>query len=148
MKTPLLFLAALALVATPLCAEDAPKATPAATPAAPQAAAKNVTVDEAQKLLQADPKIIVIDVRSAEEFKSGHIAGAKNIDIFSPDFAKQIAALDKDGTYLIHCASGGRSARACKVPDVLQLKTVYHMNQGFKAWEQAGKPVEKAEPAK
>jgi rhodanese-related sulfurtransferase len=141
MKTSLLFLALLAFVVSPLRAEDAPAA---ATPApAPGAAAKNVTVDEAQKLLQADPKIIVIDVRSAGEFKNGHIAGAKNIDIMSPDFAKQIAALDKEGIYLVHCASGGRSSRACKAPEVLQLKTVYHMNQGFKAWEEAGKPVEK-----
>jgi rhodanese-related sulfurtransferase len=142
MKLSLLLLA-LAALAAPLSAQDAPKATPApATPAA-AAAPKSVTVDEAQKLLQGDPKIVVIDVRSAAEFKSGHIAGAKNIDIMAPDFAQQIAALDKDGTYLVHCASGGRSARACKAPEVLQLKSVYHMNQGFKAWELAGKPVEK-----
>jgi rhodanese-related sulfurtransferase len=140
MKTALLFLALVAFATAPLSAQEAPKATPAPAPAA---APKNVTVDEAQKLLQADPKVVVIDVRSAAEFRNGHIAGAKNIDIMSPDFAKQIEALDKDGTYLVHCASGGRSARACKAPEVLQLKTVYHMNQGFKAWEEAGKPVEK-----
>lgn len=142
MKLSLLLLVLVAFATAPLSAQEAPKATPAPAPV-PAAAPKNVTVDEAQKLLQADPKVVVIDVRSAAEFRNGHIAGAKNIDIMSPDFAKQIEALDKDGTYLVHCASGGRSARACKAAEVLQLKSVYHMNQGFKAWEEAGKPVEK-----
>ena len=143
MKTPLVIFLAI-VAASPLLAEDTPKAPPAAAPAS---AVKNVTIDEAEKLLQAQKDLVVIDVRTADEFKDGHIAGAKNIDIMSADFAKQIAALDKDKTYLIHCAAGGRSGRACKVPEVQQLKGVYHMNQGFGAWEKAGKPVEKGAPA-
>lgn len=145
MKTPLVLFLAIIAAASPLPAEDAPKAPPAAAPAS---AIKNVTVDEAEKLLQVQKDIVVIDVRTADEFAAGHIAGAKNIDIMAADFAKQIAALDKDKTYLIHCAAGGRSGRACKVPEVLQLKGVYHMNQGFGAWEKAGKPVEKSAAAK
>ncbi len=145
MKTPLVLFLAIIAAASPLPAEDAPKAPPAAAPAS---AIKNVTVDEAEKLLQVQKDIVVIDVRTADEFAAGHIAGAKNIDIMAADFAKQIAALDKDKTYLIHCAAGGRSGRACKVPEVLQLKGVYHLNQGFGAWEKAGKPVEKSAAAK
>ena len=145
MKTPLVLFLAIIAAASPLPAEDAPKAPPAAAPAS---AIKNVTVDEAEKLLQVQKDIVVIDVRTADEFAAGHIAGAKNIDIMAADFAKQIAALDKDKTYLLHCAAGGRSGRACKVPEVLQLKGVYHMNQGFGAWEKAGKPVEKSSAAK
>ena len=144
MKTPLVIFLAIA-AASPLHAEDTPKAPPAAVPAS---AVKNVTIDEAEKLLQAQKDIVVIDVRTADEFKAGHIAGAKNIDVMADDFAQQIAALDKDKTYLIHCAAGGRSGRACKVPEVQQLKVVYHMNQGFGAWEKAGKPVEKPAAAK
>lgn len=144
MKTPLILCAAAALLTAPLYAEDA---KPAPT-AVPVAAVKNVTTDEAQKLLKADPKIVVIDVRTADEYQAGHIAGAKNIDIMADDFAKQIAALDKTQTYVFHCAAGGRSARACALPEVQQLKSVYHMNEGFKAWEKSGKPVEKSVPAK
>ena len=140
MKTALVLLATAALLASPLHAEDAPKAPPAAAPAS---AVKNVTIDEAEKLLQTQKDIVVIDVRTADEFSNGHIHGAKNIDIMADDFAAQIAALDKGKTYLIHCAAGGRSGRACKTPEVQQLKTVYHMNQGFGAWQKAGKPVEK-----
>lgn len=145
MKISRLLLAAFFLSASPLFAAEPPAAAPTTVPAN---AVKIVTIDEAQKLLQTDPKIVVIDVRTADEFQAGHIAGAKNLNIMDADFAKQIAALDKDTAYLVHCAAGGRSARACAVPEVLKLKTVYHMNEGFKAWEKAGKPVETTAPAK
>ena len=144
MKTPAVLLAALTLAASPLCAADPAPAAPVAVPAT---SVKNVSLDEAEKLLKEKKDLVVIDVRTADEFKAGHIAGAKNIDIMADDFAQQIAALDKTKTYLVHCAAGGRSGRACKVPEVQQLGTVYHMNEGFKAWEKAGKPVEKSAPA-
>jgi rhodanese-related sulfurtransferase len=122
-----------------LAADPAPAATAAVTVSTP----KNISVDDAEKLLKSDSKVIVLDVRTADEFKDGHIPGAKNIDFFSDDFAKQIAALDKSKTYLVHCAAGGRSAKACKVFEKEQLPSVYHLNEGFKAWEKAGKPIEK-----
>ncbi len=114
-----------------------------AEPAAPVAAPKNVTVNEAEKIIKTDPKVVVIDVRTPEEFKAGHIPGAKNLDFFGDDFAKQIAALDKSKTYIVHCAAGGRSAQACKIIEQVKLPSVYHMNEGFKAWEKAGKAVER-----
>jgi rhodanese-related sulfurtransferase len=132
-------LCAAALVAAPLFAADTSVAAAAAATTAP----KNVSPDEAEKLLKANPKTVVIDVRTPEEFKAGHIPGAKNIDFLGDDFTKQIAALDKSRTYLLHCASGGRSGQACKTAEVQSLPSVYHLNQGFKAWQQAGKPVEK-----
>lgn len=134
MKTFSLLLAALFLPAVSMFAEPA---------AAPAAAPKNVTVNEAEKLIKEDPKVVVLDVRTPDEFKAGHIAGAKNIDFHGDDFEKQVAALDKSKTYVVHCAAGGRSAQACKVIEQVQLPSVYHMKEGFKAWEKAGKPVEK-----
>jgi len=139
MKSPLFLLLAAVLFVSPILADDAKPATASAQ--AP--AAKNVTPGEAEKLLKENPKIVVLDVRTEDEFKSGHIPGAKNLDIFSQDFKQQLAALDKNTTYLVHCAAGGRSARACKAMDQLNFTSIYHLNEGFKAWEKAGKPVEK-----
>lgn len=138
MKFAPLLLIALALAFAPLRADDADPA-----PAAAVAIEKNVTPDEAEKLLKENPKIVVLDVRTEDEFKSGHIPGAKNLDIHSPDFAKQLAALDKNTPYLVHCAAGSRSARACKAMDAEKFTSIYHLNEGFKAWEKAGKTVEK-----
>jgi rhodanese-related sulfurtransferase len=125
-------LCTLLALAIPLFAEPAPVVAP-----------KNVSIEETEKLLKADPKIVVLDVRTPDEFKAGHIAGAKNLDFHGDDFEKQIAALDKSKTYVVHCAAGGRSGQACKIIEKEKLPSVYHMNQGFKAWEKAGKPVEK-----
>jgi rhodanese-related sulfurtransferase len=103
-----------------------------------------VTPDEAQKLLQENKKIVVLDVRTPEEFASGHIPGAKNLDFHSDDFEKKVGALDKQTPYLVHCASGGRSSQACKVMDESKFAKVYHMKGGFSAWVKSKKPVEGA----
>jgi rhodanese-related sulfurtransferase len=55
---------------------------------------------------------IVIDVRTPEEFAAGHVEGAENIDIQNAAFDSQIAALDKNATYVVYCRSGNRSATA------------------------------------
>ena len=140
MKTPLALLAAAAFLAGPLSAEDAKPVAPSAVPAS---AAKNVSPDEAQKLLKDNPKVVVLDVRTPEEFAAGHIAGAKNIDFKAPDFAAKVAALDKTTPYLVHCASGGRSGKTLGLIKDKGFVAIYHLNEGFKAWEKAGKPVEK-----
>ena len=54
----------------------------------------------------------VIDVRSRGEFKGGHITGARNLDVGSPDFTQQVKRLNQKHTYLLYCQSGSRSSRA------------------------------------
>ena len=54
----------------------------------------------------------VIDVRTPAEFASGHLEGAVNIDWEGTDFAGQVAALDKNGTYVLYCRSGNRAGQA------------------------------------
>lgn len=55
---------------------------------------------------------VLIDVRTPSEFASGHLEGALNIDVQSPDFEAQISALDPSGDYVVYCRSGNRSAQA------------------------------------
>ncbi len=54
----------------------------------------------------------LVDVRSRAEFRSGHITGARNVDVSSPDFAQQVQRLNPKRTYLVYCQSGSRSSRA------------------------------------
>ena len=60
---------------------------------------------------QADG-VVLIDVRTPEEFNEGHIAGALNIDVQSSSFDSEIASLDKSVTYALYCRSGNRSGIA------------------------------------
>jgi rhodanese-related sulfurtransferase len=104
--------------------------------------ASHVEADAAAKLI-ADGKVTVVDVRTAEEFKEGHIKGAKNIDITENDFDKKLAELDKSKPVLVHCQAGGRSTRSLANFEKLGFTQVYHLDGGFSGWTKAGKPVEK-----
>ena len=114
----------------------------AAQPAEKTNVVKHVDAKQAEKLV-ADHKVIVLDVRTPEEFKAGHIAGATNIDFNSSDFDKVIASLSKTNSYLVHCAVGGRSTRSLKLFQKDHFQSIYHLDGGIEAWEKAGLPTEK-----
>lgn len=103
---------------------------------------KHVKADEAAKMV-AGGKVAIVDVRTPDEFKEGHIKGAKNIDIMSPDFEAQLGKLDKTQPTLVHCQAGGRSTRALPVFEKLGFTNLIHLDEGFGGWEAAGKPVVK-----
>jgi phage shock protein E len=54
----------------------------------------------------------IIDVRTPEEYASGHLTGSMNIDISASDFNQKISLLNPTAKYLIYCRSGNRSAQA------------------------------------
>jgi rhodanese-related sulfurtransferase len=103
---------------------------------------RRVDVNEFEQLWK-DKTNVVLDVRSPKEFSAGHIPGAVNLDVNSPDFTDKVSALPKDKVYLVHCAAGVRSARACQKMNSLGFDHLIDLAPGFKAWQQAGKPVEK-----
>ena len=95
----------------------------------------NVSIETTRTLLNLQHPPIVIDVRTPKEFSEGHIKGAKNIDIKADDFHAQITKLDKSKTYLIHCRSGVRSAKALHFFKKLGFTNLYHMHDGFLKWK-------------
>ncbi|MBO94177.1 MAG: hypothetical protein CMI32_04665 [Opitutales bacterium] len=90
-----------------------------------------------------DDKLTLLDVRTTPEYKAGHLPGTKWIDWFSPGFADEAAKLDKDRFYLVYCAGGVRSARACKKMTGMGFKYLVDLAPGFKGWKAAGKAIEK-----
>lgn len=80
--------------------------------AAPTSGVRLVQPSTAIQLIQEG--YVVIDVRTPQEFAAGHLAGARNLDVQSPDFADQVAQLDRAGRYLVYCRSGNRSAAAAE----------------------------------
>jgi len=133
MKIFRLFSLLLCLAVLPLHAADKPPVPKSV---------KNATVEEFDKL-RAGENAVVLDVRTEKEFKAGHIPGAINLDFNAPDFAKKVESLDKSKTYLVHCAGGVRSAKACTIMDKVAFKSLVNLEPGFRAWEKAAKPVEK-----
>ncbi len=96
---------------------------------------------QAAALLKTYPNVVILDIRTPKEFKAGHLRGAKNLDYFADDFEAKLDALSKTKTYLVHCASGGRSGKALKVLKRKKFAAVYHLKDGYKGWVAAKFPV-------
>lgn len=111
----------------------------AATPAL--ADYTELTALEAADRLAKDPTIVVLDIRTPDEFKGGHIAGAVNIDFFEVDFFDKLTMLDAAKTYLVHCAVGGRSRAAQRAFQSAGLQNVLHMTRGIEDWRRQGLPL-------
>ena len=94
---------------------------------------KNITVTEAFSLIETQPKIQIIDVRTPDEWSNGIIENAFKINIKDSDFATKLAELDKDSPTLVYCKSGGRSARATVIMEELGFKELYNMLGGYDA---------------
>ncbi len=105
--------------------------------------ASHVDAKGAKDLLDKNPAIVVIDVRTEGEFKAGHVKGGALIDVFDKEFAAKVGKLDRSKTYLVHCKVGGRSTRALATFEKLGFQQVVHMDGGFDAWKAAGLPVAK-----
>lgn len=97
----------------------------------------NILPKDAIKIIE-DNIAIVIDVRTSDEFSTGHIPGAKNVNFNDALFAEKIAGLDKNAKYIINCQTGGRSARATSLMQELGFKDVANLEGGINAWRKEG----------
>ena len=90
---------------------------------------EHITPAKARELLTKDTtKIIqILDVRTPEEYNKQHLPNAINLDFYSPNFQEQLAQLDKDKTYLVHCRSGGRSTKAVEIMSQLHFRYLYNV---------------------
>lgn len=92
----------------------------------------------------ADTNTIILDVRTPEEFNSGHIAGAKNIDVKSCTFIDNATqTLNQNKTIAVYCRSGKRSANAAAILSQHGFTKIVNLKGGIIEWQNAGKPIEK-----
>jgi phage shock protein E len=89
----------------------------------------------------AQPGVIILDVRTPEEFNAGHIANAININVADSNFSSEVSKLDKNATVAVYCRSANRSAVATNEMAELGFTDMYDMQGGIIDWEAAGGPV-------
>jgi len=100
----------------------------------------NLGPAEFSKAIQ--PKdVVLIDVRTPEEYKEGYIEDAINLNYFGSDFELTISSLDKGKPVYVYCASGGRSEAACEDLVKKGVKMVYNLSGGMEAWRTQKLPV-------
>lgn len=103
---------------------------------------ETITAEELKaRLSDGDLDEVLIDVREESEFKSARIPEAKNVPL--GELQEVADKLRNIGTVYVHCASGGRSTRACQMLLDAGVNAV-NVGGGITAWESAGFAVVKA----
>jgi thioredoxin 1 len=115
-----------------------------------------VKSQEANNVIKLNPKefaaktdslsnILILDVRTEEEYKNGHLLNAKNLNIKETSFEKNIKELNKNKPVFVYCLSGGRSANAVKILKEEGFKEIYELEGGILNWRAAQLPEIKNE---
>lgn len=103
------------------------------------ASIENISASKAFTLIQKSLKdkssnLVVLDVRTLGEFKTGYIKSATHLNFHSPSFHGKIKKLDKNKTYLVYCQSGYRSKLTANMMEPLRFSKVYNLIGGINAW--------------
>ena len=103
----------------------------------PNNADKMINLSETDwvKLHDESEESVIIDVRTDDEFSTGYIEGAVNIDFYMGNkFISEIDKLDKSKSYFIYCKSGARSGQTCELMKQKGFKKVYNLEGGILGW--------------
>jgi rhodanese-related sulfurtransferase len=92
---------------------------------------------------KGNSNFVILDIRTPEEFKDGHIEGAVNVDFRSPNFGTEIDRFDKNKTYLVYCRTGNRTYSAVTLMGPLGFRSMVRLAGDFTGWKSAGLPVVK-----
>ena len=95
----------------------------------------NLSETEWVKLHDESEESVIMDVRTDDEFSTGYIEGAVNIDFYmGSKFISEIDKLDKSKSYFIYCKSGARSGQTCELMKQKGFKKVYNLEGGILGW--------------
>ena len=96
----------------------------------------NIDVEKAQEMLEGSPEqIILLDVRTEDEYNAEHISGAINIPL--SELETRIGELDKSKTIVVYCRTGDISREASEILVVQHgFELVYNMLGGIEAWRE------------
>jgi phage shock protein E len=102
---------------------------------------ETVSPEAAAEVIASTPDVVVLDIRTPEEFAEGFIEGASNIDFYRSDFAGQLDVLDKEVPYVVYCRSDNRSGQAMDVFADLGFTNVTEIDGGIVNWYESGLPI-------
>jgi len=103
---------------------------------------KELNVADTRNRLAANPNAKLIDVREDNEWNQAHAAGAEHLGkgIIERDIETRVP--DKSTEPILYCGGGYRSALAADVLQKMGYTNVWSMAGGWKAWKEAGAPIE------
>ena len=99
---------------------------------------KTIDVTSYSEKIKATPNAQILDVRTPDEYATGHIENSDNVDWLTESFVLKTDKYDKAKPVSVYCKSGGRSAKASQKLAELGFTTVYNLDGGMLKWEAAG----------
>jgi rhodanese-related sulfurtransferase len=109
---------------------------------AAKARVQQTDVAGANTRMKANPNALLVDVREDDEFSKEHVSGAMHIGKGVIERDIETLVPDKDRELLLYCGGGFRSALAADVLQQMGYKNVWSIDGGFKAYKEAGTPME------
>lgn len=101
---------------------------------------KQVNPAQFEQLIKK-PGGVLLDVRTQNEFKNGHIAHSGQLNYYALDFRKKLLMLPKDEPIYLYCNTGWRSGKAAKILTKNGYKNVFNLEHGIMDWELQNLPV-------
>jgi rhodanese-related sulfurtransferase len=86
--------------------------------------------------LKENNELIILDVRTKDEYRSGCVEQSLNINFNDPNFHDILRLINKTKMYLVYCQSGIRSKKTVIIMSNLGFKKVYHMYEGIEGWKE------------
>jgi rhodanese-related sulfurtransferase len=105
---------------------------------ADQDSASAISLITPEELNNVNKDILLIDVRTPQEYASGHVENSINIDFRASNFKDLIGELNKDQDVYVYCKVGGRSGGAAKLMEEMGFKKIYDLQGGILQWEKDG----------
>jgi rhodanese-related sulfurtransferase len=102
-----------------------------------------LTPSQYQTAINKSDKVIIIDVRTPDEYKEGHLKNAINVDYYNNQFSVIMSTYPKDANIYLYCRSGNRSGKAASILKDLGYTNVFDMAGGFTAWTEQNLPYVK-----
>jgi thioredoxin len=99
---------------------------------------KTIDVTSYSEKIKTTPNAQILDVRTPDEYATGHIENSDNVNWLSKSFVLRTDKYDKTKPVFVYCKSGGRSAKASEKLAELGFTTVYNLDGGMLKWESAG----------
>ena len=85
-----------------------------------------------------DTDYILVDVRTREEYESGHIKDAIHFDFYSELFQKEILSIDKSSSIVLYCRTQNRSAKTANYLKENGYKEIAVLEGGISTWIKNG----------
>ena len=95
-------------------------------------------ISDAQFTEIQDSDYILVDVRTAEEYESGHIQDAVNFDFYSESFQNDILTLDKSSSIILYCRTQNRSTKTANYLKENGYKEITVLEGGITSWVKNG----------